>query len=147
MRISRCLLAGLGVALWSARDRPIHPAACAELPSAAAQRPAAAIGRGPRLSLPSLAKSRSSARAELLELALAHELGAPVSIQITADYKELETRALAGDAHLIWALAGVCAQLEPITRAIYKAVRQGGSTYQSALVVPPTLRSIARSCG
>ncbi|MEP7121738.1 MAG: PhnD/SsuA/transferrin family substrate-binding protein [Byssovorax sp.] len=83
---------------------------------------------------PSLGKSKSSARAELLELALAHELGAPVSIQITADYKELETRALAGDAHLVWAPAGVCAQLEPVTRAIYKAVRQGNSTYRSALV-------------
>jgi phosphonate transport system substrate-binding protein len=83
---------------------------------------------------PSLGKSRSSARAELLELALAHELGAPVSIQITADYRELQTRALAGDAHLIWAPAGVCAQLEPVTRAIYKAVRQGSSTYRSAIV-------------
>jgi ABC-type phosphate/phosphonate transport system substrate-binding protein len=84
---------------------------------------------------PSLGKSKSSARAELLELALAHELGAPVSIQVTADYKELETRALAGEAHLVWAPAGVCAQLEPITRALYKAVRQGASSYRSAIVV------------
>lgn len=84
---------------------------------------------------PSLGKSKSSARAELLELALAHELGAPVSIHITADYKELETRALSGEAHLIWAPAGVCAQLEPVTRALYKAVRQGASTYRSAIVV------------
>jgi phosphonate transport system substrate-binding protein len=84
---------------------------------------------------PSLGKSKSSARAELLELALAHELGAPVSIHVTADYKELESRALSGEAHLIWAPAGVCAQLEPVTRAIYKAVRQGVSTYRSAIVV------------
>lgn len=84
---------------------------------------------------PSLGKSKSAARAELLQLALAHELGAPVSIHITADYKELETRALAGEAHLVWAPAGVCAQLEPVTRALYKAVRQGTSTYRSAIVV------------
>ncbi len=84
---------------------------------------------------PSLGKSKSAARAELLALALAHELGAPVSIHVTADYKELETRALAGEAHLIWAPAGVCAQLEPITRAVYKTIRQGLSTYRSALVV------------
>lgn len=69
-----------------------------------------------------------------MQLALAHELGVPVTIHITRNYKELETRALAGEGHLLWAPAGVCAQLEPITRALYKAVRQGASTYRSALV-------------
>ena len=84
---------------------------------------------------PSLGKSKSSARAELLQLALTRDLGVPVSIEVTADYKELETRALSGEAHFIWAPAGVCAQLEPVTRAIYKAVRRGASTYRSAIVV------------
>ena len=84
---------------------------------------------------PSLGKSKSSARAELLQLALSRDLGVPVSIQITADYKELETRSLAGEAHFIWAPAGVCAQLEPVTRSLYKAVRQGASMYRSAIVV------------
>lgn len=84
---------------------------------------------------PSLGKSKSSARAELLQLALSRDLGVPVSIEVTADYKELETRALAGEAHFIWAPSGLCAQLEPVTRALYKAVRQGASTYRSAIVV------------
>lgn len=84
---------------------------------------------------PSLGKSKSAARAELLQLALAHELNAPVSIHVTADYKELQGRALSGEAHLIWAPAGVCAQLEPVTRALYKAVRQGVASYRSAIVV------------
>ena len=53
---------------------------------------------------------------------------------MTADYTELQKRALAGEAHFIWAPAGVCAQLEPVTRAIYKAVRHGASTYRSAIV-------------
>ncbi len=83
---------------------------------------------------PSLGKSKSAARAELLQLALAHELDIPVTIRVTASYKELETRTRAGEAHIVWAPAGVCAKLENFTRAIYKAVRQGASTYRSAIV-------------
>ena len=83
---------------------------------------------------PSLGKSKSAARAELLQLALAHELNIPVTIRVTSSYKELETRTRAGEAHIVWAPSGVCAKLANVTRSIYKAVRQGVSTYRSAIV-------------
>jgi ABC-type phosphate/phosphonate transport system substrate-binding protein len=84
---------------------------------------------------PSLGRAKASARAELLEQNLTNELGAPVSIRVTDDYADLERRALAGEAHLVWAPAGVCAFLEPVARAVFKAVRHGSATYRSALVV------------
>jgi phosphonate transport system substrate-binding protein len=83
---------------------------------------------------PSLGKSKSAARAELLQLALAHELGVPVTIRVTANYRDLEMRTRAGEAHIVWAPAGVCAKLGNVSRAVYKAVRQGVSTYRSAIV-------------
>jgi phosphonate transport system substrate-binding protein len=83
---------------------------------------------------PSLGKAKASARAELVSNALASELDAEVSIEVAASYGELEKRALASEAHVVWAPTSVCARLEPTARAIYKVVRHGLSTYRSALV-------------
>ena len=83
---------------------------------------------------PSLGKPKASARAELLEPALCQELGVEASIEVAPTYGELERRAAAGEVHIVWAPAGVCARLEPRARAIYKVVRQGRSTCRSGLI-------------
>lgn len=83
---------------------------------------------------PSLGKPKASARAELLEPALCQELGVEVSVEVAPTYGELERRAAAGEVHIVWAPAGVCARLEPRARAIYKVVRQGRATYRSGLI-------------
>jgi phosphonate transport system substrate-binding protein len=83
---------------------------------------------------PSLGKPKASARAELLEPALCQELGVQVSVEVAPTYGELERRAVAGEVHIVWAPAAVCARLEPTARAIYKVVRQGRSTYRSGLI-------------
>jgi phosphonate transport system substrate-binding protein len=83
---------------------------------------------------PSLGKPKASARAELLEPALCQELGVQVSVEVAPTYGELERRAVAGEVHIVWAPAAVCARLEPTARAIYKVVRHGRSTYRSGLI-------------
>lgn len=83
---------------------------------------------------PSLGKPKASARAELLQPALCQELGVEASIEVAPTYGELERRAAAGEVHIVWAPAGVCARLEPRARAIYKVVRQGRATYRSGLI-------------
>lgn len=87
---------------------------------------------------PSLGKAKATARAELLASALAGELSADASGEVAASYHELETRALAGEAHLVWAPASLCARLEPTARAIFKSVRHGAASYRSALVARRT---------
>ena len=84
---------------------------------------------------PSLGRPKATARAELLEKALTNELGVPVTIRVTDDYRDLEKRALGAEAHLVWAPAGVCARIDTYARAFYKAVRQGVATYRSAIIV------------
>lgn len=83
---------------------------------------------------PSLGKPKASARAELLEPALAQEIGDRVTVEVASDYAELERRALAGEVHLVWAPAAICARLEPTARAVFKVVRRKRSTYRSALI-------------
>ncbi|MEO7092806.1 MAG: PhnD/SsuA/transferrin family substrate-binding protein, partial [Polyangiales bacterium] len=83
---------------------------------------------------PSLGKAKASARAELVSSALGSELDAEVGIEVATSYGDLERRALASEAHVVWAPTSVCARLEPTARAIFKVVRHGLSTYRSALV-------------
>ena len=97
---------------------------------------------------PSLGKAKASARAELVSTALGHELDAEVSIEVAATYGDLEQRALAGEAHVVWAPTSVCARLEPTARAIFKVVRHGLSSYRSALVARhEDLRTLERLAG
>ena len=97
---------------------------------------------------PSLGKAKASARAELVSTALGHELDAEVSIDVATSYGDLEKRALAAEAHVVWAPTSVAARLEPTARAIFKVVRHGLSTYRSALVArKEDLRTLDRLAG
>jgi phosphonate transport system substrate-binding protein len=80
---------------------------------------------------PSLGAAKATARAELLEAALARDLGEPVTAVVASTYAELEARA--AEAPIVWAPAAVCAKL-PAARAVFTIVRRGRATYRSALV-------------
>lgn len=80
---------------------------------------------------PSLGAAKATARAELLESALARDLGEPVTAVVASTYAELEVRA--ADAPIVWAPAAVCAKLSA-ARAVFTIVRSGRATYRSALV-------------
>jgi ABC-type phosphate/phosphonate transport system substrate-binding protein len=82
---------------------------------------------------PSLGPAKATARAELLESALARALDEPVKVVVAGSYAELEDLALSGKAEVVWAPAAVCAML-PSARAIFTIVRGGRSSYRSALV-------------
>lgn len=83
---------------------------------------------------PSLGKAKAGARAELLEQALGSELDEEVAIIVPEDYGDLQARALSGEVDLLWCPAAVCARIEWQSRAIYKTVRRGSSTYRSVLI-------------
>jgi phosphonate transport system substrate-binding protein len=83
---------------------------------------------------PSLGPLKATARAELLEHALSSELSEPVRIEVAPSYGEMVDRIRAKSAHLAWVPAAVCAQVEEHAKAIFKVVRNGASTYRSALV-------------
>jgi phosphonate transport system substrate-binding protein len=83
---------------------------------------------------PSLGAAKATARAELFDGALSTELGETIVVAVASSYKELCDRALAGDVHMVWAPAGICSQLEPSARAIFKVVRYQSTTARSALV-------------
>lgn len=83
---------------------------------------------------PSLGRAKASARAELLEPALSEALNRRVEVDIARDYRDLEARALAAEADLVWAPSGVCARLEPGARGVFKVVRGASATYRAALV-------------
>lgn len=83
---------------------------------------------------PAVGAARARARGELIQHALGVALGEDVEVQVASDYGELDRRAVAGDAELVWAPAMVCIELESTAHAIFKAVRAGRSTYRSAIV-------------
>lgn len=84
---------------------------------------------------PSLGPIKAAARAELLEHALTSELGEPVRIEVATSYGDVVDRVRARSAHLAWCPAAVCAHVEDHARSLWKVVRNGHSTYRSALVV------------
>lgn len=84
---------------------------------------------------PSLGLPKANARAELVASSLSTALGLEVRVAVASDYDELVRRALAHEADVVWAPAGVCAQLAPVARAVFQVVRQGLTFYRSALVV------------
>jgi phosphonate transport system substrate-binding protein len=83
---------------------------------------------------PSLGRARASARAEFLQGELAEALGDEVAVEVARDYGDLEERALAGEADIVWAPSGVCARIEPGARSVFKVVRGASATYRAALV-------------
>jgi phosphonate transport system substrate-binding protein len=97
---------------------------------------------------PSLGAAKATARAELFDGALSQELGEAIEVAVAPTYKDLCDRALAGRVHMVWAPAGICSQLEPTARAIFKVVRYQSTTARSALVAKKKDRlSMARLKG
>lgn len=90
---------------------------------------------------PSVGSARARARAELLDQSLRADLAETVTIDVADSYADLGDRAERGDADLVWMPPTVCARLEPHLRGIFKCVRQGSTSYRSAVVV--ARRSIA----
>ena len=84
---------------------------------------------------PSIGVARARARAELLESALAGELGEPIAIELADSYQTLEREVREGTAELVWAPPAVVARVEPTAQAIFKCVRSGHASYRSALIV------------
>lgn len=78
---------------------------------------------------------RASARAELVAQSLSTALARSVTVEVASDYGELVRRALAAEAELIWAPAGVCARLSTVAHRVFQVVRQGLTVYRSAIVV------------
>lgn len=88
-----------------------------------------------RFALPSsLGRARAGARSELIKTALEAILAEDVRIELASDYGSLVGLARAGAADLLWTPSVVCARLEPEAAAVYKTVREGRTTYRSALV-------------
>lgn len=84
---------------------------------------------------PSVGSARARARAELLDQSLRADLAETVAIDVADGYADLGDRAERGDADLVWMPPTVCARLEPSLRGVYKCVRQGRTSYRSAIVV------------
>lgn len=79
---------------------------------------------------------KANARAELVERSLAAAIARPVYVRVATDYDDLVRRACGGEAEVVWAPAGVCARVAPVARCVHQVVRQGLTSYRSALVVP-----------
>lgn len=84
---------------------------------------------------PSLGMPKANARAELVAASLSHALAMDVRVNVARDYDELVRTATSAEADVVWAPAGVCAQLSSVSRAVFQVVRQGLTFYRSALVV------------
>jgi phosphonate transport system substrate-binding protein len=82
---------------------------------------------------PSLGSVRMSARADLLRTRLAQEVGEEVAVETARDYDDMLRAIASGAVHCVWAPTIVCARLDA-PHAVFKAVRDGRTTYCSALV-------------
>lgn len=88
-----------------------------------------------RFALPSsLGPARAQARGELIKDALELLLGEDVRVELASDYGSLVGLARAGAVDLVWAPSVVCARLEGDAAAVLKTVRDGRTTYRSALI-------------
>ncbi len=83
---------------------------------------------------PSLGRIRASARAEVLSDSLGQRIGRRVVVDVAKSYADLEASVLAKTTDLAWAPPSICAKAEPFAAAIFKAVRFGESSYNSAFV-------------
>ena len=84
---------------------------------------------------PSLGRPKATARAEMAERSMTTAFGCPVRVTVVENYAELISKPLAGSAGLVWAPAGVCAQLSSVAARVFQVVRAGRTHYRSALVV------------
>jgi ABC-type phosphate/phosphonate transport system substrate-binding protein len=83
---------------------------------------------------PSLGVAKATARAEIVGPALRATLGREVNIDVARDYDDLEKRALACEAELVWAPAWVCSRLGPSAHCVLQIARNGGTRYRAAIV-------------
>ncbi len=83
---------------------------------------------------PSVGVARARARGELLESSLTTEMGEPIEVAVAPDYAAIAQAVRDASAELVWAPAAVVAEIEDRARAIYKTVREGRSSYRSALI-------------
>ncbi|MBX3273486.1 MAG: PhnD/SsuA/transferrin family substrate-binding protein [Sandaracinaceae bacterium] len=83
---------------------------------------------------PSVGAARARARAELLDQSLRADLGETLTIEVADGYAELAERAERGEADVVWMPPTVCARLEPSLASAFKCVRQGSTSYRSAIV-------------
>lgn len=94
---------------------------------------------------PALGPAKAQGRAEAAETTLSRALGEPVSVHVAKSYGELEREIATGKVDLAWVPAAACVHLPPV-RGIFTVVRQGQTTYRSALVarkdVPLTLATL-----
>ena len=82
---------------------------------------------------PALGRAKAEARAELIRNALEQKLGESVRTHVAANYADIEERTAAGEAHIVWAPAGVTAKL-PSARVVLTIVREGQTSYRSSIV-------------
>jgi ABC-type phosphate/phosphonate transport system substrate-binding protein len=84
---------------------------------------------------PSLGKTTTAARAELISGWMARHFDAAVGeVAVAADYAELERRIRAREVTLAWAPPYVCAKVGHLARGVFRAVRGGSDTYRSVIV-------------
>ena len=83
---------------------------------------------------PSVGVARARARGELLERSLSNEMGEPVTVEVADDYATLERRVRDAEVELAWTPAAICAEVEDRARSVHKTIREGRSSYRSALV-------------
>jgi len=82
---------------------------------------------------PALGQAKAKARAEIIEDTLSREFGVPVSAIVTQSYAELEQCVGGAKTDLAWTPAVVCTRLKS-ARALLTIVRQGRTSYRSALI-------------
>ena len=82
---------------------------------------------------PALGNAKAHARAEMMGSALTKELGTNVTVAVAETYGEVEQKVAGGLVDMAWAPAAVCVKLR-LARAVYTVLREGRSTYLSAIV-------------
>ena len=95
----------------------------------------------------SLGRVRALARAEVLGEWLTQRLRKQVTVTVADTYADVATAIIGGDVDLAWAPPSICAQVLDHALAIFKAVRDGHSSYYSAIVAradgPATVEDLA----
>ena len=96
---------------------------------------------------PTLGRIRANVRAEVLSQSLGRRLLRRVRVEVADSYADLEASVLEPSVDLAWAPPSICAQAENCSRAIFKAVRFGVSSYNAALIGragdPPRIDALA----
>ena len=83
---------------------------------------------------PSLGPIQAEARADIMAEWLNRRLGMEVEVQVAESYDALRRNIERDVVDLAWAPPSVCANVENRAEKIFKAVRNGRSTYCSAIV-------------